>query len=330
MDHPTATWKVILPSPGEAEEDSPAVVWRGSEKECDDWIVGRLKVEPSQAVLEYGTAGPLAPVPLPYAVVDRMRPPGEGRVAERFRDADEAAAWIRFEQRVEALQATPGDYEVVATDGLAAALAAPALRVRRGGAVREVPCPPGIEPPRLRGHEPSTVARSLATDLGKVEARAFPDSHVRVSAGTLFDPAVASAPLTLPDGSSVAFEALVRLHGEGDRIEGRGIRYELRDASGEVVDAAPAVRSAIDHVRNAVRSAVNGLLDAHPRDRDEALERYLQSVLARVASERREIAVRTASLDRDEARATQLLSDVRAKLATDSEEAAREVPAPGF
>jgi hypothetical protein len=330
MDHPTATWKVILPSPGEAEESSPAVVWRGSEKECDDWILGRLDVEPSQAVLEYGTAGPLAPVPLPYAVIDRLRPPGEGRVVERFSDADEAAAWIRFEQKAEALRATPGDYEAVAPGGLAEALAAPALKVRRGGAVREVPCPPGAEPPRLKGQETSTVARVLATELGEVEARVFPDSHVRVSAGSLFDPSVSSAPLSLPGGAAVAFEAVVRLHGEGDRIEGRGIRYELRDASGEVVEGAPAVRSAVDHVRNAVRSAVNGLLDAHPRDRDEALERYLQSVLARVASERREIAVRTATLDRDEAKATQLLSDVRAKLATDSEEAEREAPAPGF
>ena len=328
MSHPTATWKVTVPFGGADDAALPAIVWRNSESACEAWIESRIGREPQQAVLGYGWAGPLAPVPLPHAVIDLMRPPGEGRVVERFADPSEAEAWMRVQREVERLDATPGDYRQVGPDELEAALAAPALAVRRGGAVREVPPPPNEARPDLRPLERATLARRLSTALGEVEVRAYPDGHVRISAGTPFDAAVGAPPARLPEGGSLAFEAIVRL--DNDRLASRGVRYELRDAEGQVVEGAAPVRAALDHARAAVREAVNGLLDTYPRDRDEALERHLVTVIARGDEERRSITVRLAALDRQNARAQGLLSEVRAKLAAEADEAEAEAPAPGF
>jgi hypothetical protein len=319
MTHPTATWKVTVPSPSEDEAASPAVVWRNSEAECEAWIGSRIGVEPAQACLDYGWAGPLAPVPLPLSVVDRLRPPGEGRVVERFADRHEAESWMRIQRGIEALAPTPGDYELVGPEALAAVLALPALRVRRGGAVREIPPAPGEGRPDLRGLERATVARRIPTAIGELEVRAYADGHLRVSAGRLFDQDVSAPPARLPDGGTIAFEAIARL--DGERLSSRGLRYEIRDAAEEAVDDAATVRAGVNILRGAVRESVNGLLDTYPRDRDESLERLLMANLARFGEERRSIAARLANLDRVEASATGRLAEVRAKLAEDAEPA---------
>ena len=295
----TGTWKVVDNDSIEGEE-APARVWRDSEAACDAWIEECIGRHPNMVVMSYVAEGPLAPTPLPWAVVDRGAPAGEGRILERFADEREAKEYVDMEERYSLLKAVRPHYGIAHGSALDEVLEAPPTALAEGGHVRVGGTEARGTWPALENFEEHTVGRRIETPWGMVEATAYPTGHVVVAAGM---PRITrTTPIPVAGSQawhSVAFEAVLSM--KGDEATILGVRKTVRDGLPETADAK--IRNLADRtVFSTVRAAAQVMATEYPRDRLEALERYhvhgVASAEERIRKAREEIERAQAALER--------------------------------
>ncbi len=260
------------------EASHPARVWRGTEAECEAWIEGVGHRHPFQVALGYITVGPFEPVALPYAVIDRSAPMGEGRILERHANEAEAREYVDVMGRFGMLDAHRPHYGVVHESDLASALAAPSTRLLPGDAVLVGRSAKGAPPwyPELSNFESSTEVRTVETGFGTVDVRMCPTGQLRVSAGMKVGRSTAQGPLVLPGvggpGGSVAFDMILDLRGNEATLA--GMRRTVHDASDAPSGDAALIARADRQAFAAARAAVQVMASEHPNARLEALHRY--------------------------------------------------------
>ncbi len=295
----TGTWKVVDNDSIEGEA-APARIWRDSEAACDAWIEECIGRHPNMVVMSYVAEGPLAPTPLPWAVVDRGAPAGEGRILERFADEREAREYVDMEERYSLLKAVRPHYGIAHDSVLDEVLEAPPTVLAEGAHVRVGGTNARTSWPALENFEEHTVGRRIATEWGDVEARAYPTGHVRVTAGMRRHSALPS--LAIPGAAAyrtVAFDAILSVN--GDEATVLGVRKSVDDAGRESADARLA-NLADRAIFSTVRAAAQVMATEYPRDRLEALERYhvhgVASAEERIRKAREEIERAQAALER--------------------------------
>lgn len=276
----TGIYKVIEDD-GQYEDEAsyPARVWRATEAECEAWIATVGRKHPFQVALGYVSAGPYAPTPLPYVVIDRAAPAGEDRVLERYAVEAEAREYIDVMERFSLLDAYRPHYGLVHEDRLEAALEAPSTRLLPGDAVRMGTAKDRKAPwyPELSNFESSTMVRTVETPLGTVHARLYPTGQLRVTAGQKAKGSQEALPplvLPSPEGprGSVAFDAVFDLRGNEATLA--GLRRTVHDRRDQPTENKDLVSLADRQAFGAARYAAQAMAANYPNERLEGLARY--------------------------------------------------------
>jgi len=307
----TATWRVT------DEEDG--YVWRDSEAACKAWYAEARKRHAFQTMLGMDWERLDTPVDLPYCVLDRTLPIGEGRILERFPTRERAEHYVSLEGYARPSVRRP-HYLVVDPDGLQDALDAPSTSTMDGAEVRLGGRGDGDGLEMIRSIEPyqkDVVPRRVETPWGAVETIVYPNGILRVSAGTQAQRVPGTdvplnVPQTAPRDVNVTFVAVCEVRGDTADIE--AVHRVIRDAKGNAVEA-PAFKSLAFRISSqALRHAIREVAPTFERERLEALERHhgrRQDAADRRIAEAERL-LREAEADREMARAVRL--DARAAL----------------